>query len=158
MAESQRDRFYVQKDKHPIFQRLAGRDSRTTEGDADGAAEGPFEHLKDAFVFAAAMGFRYDRKVAMEGGTQHVGFWHYLSDGRDIPLLQAIAIASTGGPEVLADRGQVISIAEEYANGGVNLVVDLEQLDRDATLVSLASEVLDIVAQTRSAGTPEPGG
>jgi dnd system-associated protein 4 len=132
VAESQRDRFYVQKDKHPTFQRLSRKD------------EGPFDHLKDAFVFAAAMGFRFERRVPIEGGSQHVGFWHYLSEAREVPLIQAIAIASTGDLAVLEDRGDVIAIAEEYANGGIDLVTDLERLDRDATLVSLATEVLEL--------------
>jgi dnd system-associated protein 4 len=128
---SQRDRFYVQRDKHAIFQRLSEK-------------EGPFEHLKDVFVFAAAYGFRFRRRVPIEGERQHVGFWHYLTEARDVPLLQAIAIAETGGLEVLADRGTVITIAEEYANGGVDLVDQLRRVDRDATLVSLATEVTEL--------------
>lgn len=133
MAEG-RDRFYVAKEKHPVFQALSGD-------------EGPFEHLKDAFVFAAAMGFRFEQRIPLEGEQrQHVGFWHYLSESRDQPLLSAIAIATTGGLDVLADRGSVIEIAEGYANGGVALLVELDRYDRDATLVSIASEVLDLTA------------
>ena len=136
MAES-RDRYYVAKDKHHQFQALSGD-------------EGPFEYLKDAFVFAAALGYRFERRAPLEGEQrQHVGFWHYLSESRDQPLLSAIAIADSGGPEVLADRGAVIEIAEAYANGGVAILLELDRYDRDATLVSVASEVLDL------AGTPD---
>jgi dnd system-associated protein 4 len=140
VSPTQRDRFYVQKDKHPTFKRLSEQET------------GPFEHLKDAFVFCAAMGFRFDRRVPIEGGTQHVGFWHYLAEDRDVPILRAIAVAATGGLDVLADQGDVIAIAEEYANGGVQIVTDLERLDRDATLVSIAREVLDL-AKRDSVGT-----
>ena len=123
------DRFYVQRDKHALFQRLSDKD------------EGPFEHLYHVFVFAAAYGFRYRRRVAIDGDRQHVSFWHYLSEARDVPLLQAIAVAETGSLEVLADNRTVIKIAEEYANGGIDLVDDLRRIDRDATLVSMATEV-----------------
>lgn len=126
------DRFYVQKDKHHIYQALSEKGA------------GPFEYIKDVFVFAAVMGFRYDRRVPLESDRQHVGFWHYLTEARDQALLQAIAIAATSGLDVLANRGEVIDIAEEYANGGLSLVTDLDRFDRDATLVSLATEVLDL--------------
>lgn len=131
MAETQ-DRFYVQKDKHATFQALSEK------------AEGPFDYIKDVFVFSAAVGYRFDRRVPLENPKQHVGFWHYLSESRDQPLLQAIAIAESGGLDVLADRGEVITIAEEFANGGLSLVTSLDSFDRDATLVALAAEVLDI--------------
>jgi dnd system-associated protein 4 len=142
-----RDRYYVAKDKHHIFQALSGDD-------------GPFEYLKDAFVFAAAIGFRFERHHPIEGERQHVGFWHYLSESRDQPLINAIAIAETGGLEVLADRGAVIEIAEAYANGGVAVLLELDRYDRDATLVSIASEVLDLTSTATSEVNPsaEPGG
>lgn len=128
--ERDRDRFFVQKDKHPVFQRLS----------QDEAA--PFKHMKDVWVLAAAMGFRASRRRRMVGGTQHVGFWHYLSSQEDVPLLQAIAVAETGDVSVLANRGEMIRIAEEYANGGIDLLVDEERPDREGTLRSLAATIV----------------
>lgn len=132
MTDSDRDRFYVQQDKHRVFQRLSDRET------------GPFAYLKDVFVFSAALGFRYERRIPFEGKRQHVGFWDVFSESRDVPTLQAIAIATTGDLSILGDRAEVLAIAEEFANGGIDLVVDLERHDRDATLVSLATEILHV--------------
>lgn len=125
-----RDRFYVQKDRHRLFQRLCDKEV------------GVFEHLKDVFVFAAALGYRYERRRPIEIDRQHVGFWHYLSENRDVPLLQSIAVAETGGLEVLGSQSDIILIAEEFANGGVELLEQMRSIDRDASLINVATEVL----------------
>lgn len=130
--KSQRDRFYVQRDRHQLYQRLCDKDV------------GVFEHLKDVFVFAAALGFRHQRRRPIEGERQHVGFWHYLSENRDVPLLQSIAVAETGGLEVLGDQGDIILVAEEYANGGIELLDQMRSIDRDASLVNVATEVIGL--------------
>lgn len=137
MAErnQQRDRFYVQRDHHQLFQRLCEKE------------EGPFEHLKDVFVFAASLGFHYRRRKSIEGERQHVGFWHYLNENRDVPLLQSIAVTETGGLEILGDQGELILIAEEYANGGIDLLDQMRSIDRDASLVNIATEVLELAAK-----------
>ena len=125
-----RDRFYVQKDKHHLFQQLS-------QGD-----DAPFKTMKDVWVLAAAMGVHIGRRAPLKGGTQHVGFWHYLTTQEDIPVLQAIAVAEEGDVTVLGDRSKVIKIAEQYANGGIDLLVDATRADRDSTLISLASLVI----------------
>lgn len=135
----QRDRFYVQRDQHPLFQRLCDKD------------EGVFEHLKDVFVFAAALGFHYERRRPLEE-RQHVGFWHYLNENRDVPLLQSIAVAETGGLDVLGDQGDIIQIAEEYANGGIGLLEQMRSIDRDASLVRVATEVLALAGTSTEQG------
>lgn len=133
---TQRDRFYVQRDRHQVFQRLCDKD------------DGPFEHLKDVFVFAATLGYHYERRKPIEGERQHVGFWHYLVESRDVPLLQSLAVAETEGLEVLGDQGEIILIAEEYANGGIDLLDQMRSIDRDASLVNIATEVLQLTSPT----------
>ena len=126
-----RDRFYVQKDKHATFQQLSR---------ADGA---PFGTLKDVWVLSAAMGFAAGRRQSMRGGTQHVGFWRTLTSQEDVPLIQAIAIADAGDIGVLGDQGRVIRIAEEYANVGIDLILESERVDKDSTLRALAAAVVE---------------
>ncbi len=104
-SAADQDRFYVQLDKHPIFQAW-GKDDETSA----------LPTLKDAFVFAACVGWARERRIPL-AKRQHVGFWRSF-DTRDATLLHAIAIAETGDPAVLGDQGEVIRIAEEYANGG----------------------------------------
>ena len=124
-SDSDRDRFYVQLDKHPLFQAW-GKDDETS----------PLPTLKDAFVFAACVGWARERRVPLLK-RQHVGFWRSF-DSRDATLLHAIAIAETGNPGVLGDQGDVIQIAEEYANGGIDLLLAYDRADKDRTLVALA--------------------
>ena len=126
------DRCYVQKSKHRLFQELSAKDT------------GPLEHMKDVFLLAAAVGYRRRLRRPIEDERQHVGFWHYFSEARDIPLLQCIAVAETQDVAVMGDRNTIVSIAEEYANGGIDVLAEMLQQDRDATLVAMATEMLDM--------------
>ncbi len=133
-AKKATDRFYVQKSKHRLFQELAAKDT------------GPLEHMKDVFLLAAAVGYRKGIRRPIEDERQHVGFWHYFSEARDVPLLQCIAIAETADVAVMGDRNAIVNIAEEYANGGIDLLAEMLHPDRDSTLVAMATEMLDMAA------------
>lgn len=140
MAEKQKpkkatDRFYVQRSKHRLFQELADKDS------------GPLEHMKDVFLLAAAVGYRRGLRRPIEDERQHVGFWHYFSESRDVPLLQCIALAEMRDVAVMGDRNVIVSIAEEYANGGIDVLAEMLNDDRDASLVAMATEMLDMAAE-----------
>jgi dnd system-associated protein 4 len=124
-----RDRFYVQSDKHHLFQQLSQ------------GTEAPFSTITNVFVVAAALGYRAGTKKALKG-TQHVGFWRSFSIQEDVPLLQAIAVADTGDVEVLADQGEVISVAEQYANVGIDLLTEMVRADRDRTVRSMAAAIV----------------
>lgn len=130
-----RDRFYVQRDKHAVFQRLS---------QDDGA---PFRTMKDVWILAAALGYRAKRRSPLRGGTQHVGFWHYLSLQEDVALLHAMSIAETGDVLVLGDRGEVIKIAEEYANAGIDILLEAERHDREGSLRSIGAMVVETARQ-----------
>jgi dnd system-associated protein 4 len=129
-APADTDRFYVQLDKHPLFQAW-GKD--------DAESPSPLPTLKDAFVFAASLGWANERRVQLVK-RQHVGFWRSF-DSRDAAILQGIAIAETGDPAVVANQGEVIRIAEEYANGGIDLLQAYDRSDTERTLVALAGLV-----------------
>jgi dnd system-associated protein 4 len=130
-----RDRFYVQGDKHHLFQDW-GKDDETSA----------LPSLKDAFVFAAAVGWANGRRQPL-AARQHVGFWRSFGPQEDVPLLEAIAIAETGDPLVLANRGALLTIVEEYANGGIDVVNAYKRDDRDATVLALSSLIAEIRAQ-----------
>ncbi len=134
-AKRPTDRFYVQKSKHRLFQELSAKDT------------GPLEQMKDVFLLAAAVGYRKQLRRPIEDERQHVGFWHYFSEARDVPLLQCIAVAETQDVAVMGDRNTIVSIAEEYANGGIDLLKDMLQVDRDATLVAMSTEMLDMASE-----------
>jgi len=135
-AKKQTDRFYVQKSKHRLFQELSAKDT------------GPLEHMKDVFLLAAAVGYRKQLRRPIEDERAHVGFWHYFSEARDVPLLQCIAVAETQDVGVMGDRNAIVNIAEEYANGGIELLAEMLHPDRDSTLVAMATEMLDMAGET----------
>jgi dnd system-associated protein 4 len=134
--KKQTDRFYVQKSKHRLFQELSAKET------------GPFEQMKDVFLLAAMVGYRKGLRRPIEDERQHVGFWHYFSEARDVPLLQCVALAETKDVAVMADRNMIVRIAEEYANGGVEVLAELLQQDRDDTLVAIATDLLDMAAES----------
>ena len=136
--DTDRDRFYVQGDKHHIFQAW-GKDDETAA----------LPTLKDAFVFAAAVGFANGRRVPFAGRRQHVGFWRAFTAQEDVPLFQALAIAETGDPSIVADTSRILAIVEQYANGGIDIMDTYRRGDRDSTVVALAALVSE-------AGDPRP--
>ena len=123
------DRFYVALAKHGLFQALGTDESA------------PIRSLSEAFILAAALGFAHGSRIPL-GPRQHVGFIRTFDEKVGLPLLEAIAIAETGDPGAVADRGLVMTIAEEYANSGVDMLVDLDRGDRDRTVVALAGVLL----------------
>jgi dnd system-associated protein 4 len=131
-----RDRFYVQADKHALFQAW-GKDDATSA----------FPSLTDGFIFAAAVGWANRRRVPLRGGRQHVGFWRQFSPQEHIPLIQALAIAETADAAVLSDYDRMLTILEEYANGGIDIVNGYDRYDQEATVVALASLVIDIATK-----------
>jgi dnd system-associated protein 4 len=140
-----RDRIYVQKDKHADFQRLSQGDDPV------------FETMKDVWVLAAAMGFRAGRRQPLKG-TQHIGFTASLSSQEDLPLLQAIAVAETADVKVLADQGKVLKIAEEYANVGIDLLIQDERQDANTSIRTMARTVVEGsggIAQHKAGGTKD---
>ena len=52
---------------------------------------------------------------------------NHASLQEDIPVLRAIAIAETGDTAVLVDQDQLLTIAEEYGNSGI------EEIRREVT-------------------------
>jgi hypothetical protein len=77
---------------------------------------------KDVFLVAMSFGFKNKVRVPLR---KKFGFVRtsYLQI-EDDALMDVVAYGDTGDPEVLADRGRVYQIAEEYAHGGIGLLVD----------------------------------
>lgn len=83
------------------------------------AEDSPFLTMKDLFMLAASIGFRAQQRKPLNKREQP---FHYsvLTEAEDIPILKAMAIATTGDVSVLADPEQIVHIAEEYANAGIS--------------------------------------
>jgi dnd system-associated protein 4 len=114
---SRSDRVYTDEATSEIYRNLkSGSDS--------GVEEAPFETFKDIFMWAACYGYQNGRRIR----TNKVGNEIRISvfSEEDKAILKAIAIAATEDVGVLANFGEVMAIAEEYANGGIySLKADL---------------------------------
>jgi len=72
---------------------------------------------KDQFIFAMAVGFRYDEKEPIK--TKKWFFRSSYLKKEDKNLINALALAHFNDPEKLLNIKEVFEIAEEYANGGI---------------------------------------
>ena len=66
--------------------------------------------------------------------------WARFSPEEDVPLLRALALSEAEDIEVLTDQDQILTIAEEYANGGITEIrKQVEDMpgDRITNLVDL---------------------
>lgn len=79
----------------------------------------PFEELKDVFLMAACLGLVRGKRRPLSSDRRDIVRWETLSVETDVPLLYALAITATGTVEVLDDRAEVLTIAEQYANEGI---------------------------------------
>jgi len=111
---SQGDRITIEAKLHDTYKELSsGTDPEFS----------PFEELKDVFLMAACLGFVRGRRRPLSSDRRPIIRWETLSAETDVPVLYALAIATTDTVEVLDDTGEVLTIAEEYANEGIHELV-----------------------------------
>lgn len=80
--------------------------------------------MKQVFVMAAAYGFRNDRLAPADTtGSREIVARKALSDDQ-VAVLEAIAVAHEGTPRVLNDQQLAAEIAQRYALGGLNGLLD----------------------------------
>lgn len=79
----------------------------------------PFRTMKDLFMMAACAGFQMGQRRPLTGKKHQPFHYQQLSEQTDIPILKAIAIATTGDIQILTDLDSIVAIAEEYANAGI---------------------------------------
>jgi dnd system-associated protein 4 len=82
------------------------------------AEDSPFLTMKDLFMLAASIGFRAQQRKPL-GKREQPFHYSVFTEAEDLPILKAMAIATTGDVSVLADPDQIVQIAEEYANAGI---------------------------------------
>jgi dnd system-associated protein 4 len=105
--------------------------------------QAPFRTLKDVFMLAVVLGYRRGSRRSISSNSRHTIRKEVFSDN-DYCLLKAIAIATIGDVEVLMSQGEVLTIAEEYAQVGIHEVKAelLEQAGRPLwNLVSAANSI-----------------
>ena len=125
---SSRDTVMIEENAHEIYKQL-------TEG--NDAQRVPFRTMKDVFMWAVCLGVQQGKKRPLQGKKVLVFRWAQFDTQVDIPLFKAIAIADSGDINVLLTRNEILSLAEEYANGGIYDLRDLLISERGQPLWNL---------------------
>jgi dnd system-associated protein 4 len=103
-----RDRIYVSQQYHDKYKDLV--------------KAGTFRTMRDLLLLSAAVGFRLKKRVPLES-RQGVFSVNVLSDRDVTAFIRSLAIAETGDVQVLMDPDAMYTILEEYANGGLEIVI-----------------------------------
>jgi len=103
------DRLYV--NKRSEFKRLLEKDSPLVSYD-----------YKYLFMLTLTIGFVEGRRVELGSKKEELTRIEYL-DNKEKSIIKAIAVKETGSLEVLLDKKEVYTIAEEYAAGGIKLLI-----------------------------------
>jgi hypothetical protein len=125
--------FNIEETQGDLFRRWARPD--TGSGD-----QRIFDSIGSMFVFSAALGYARSARRPIKGRVRDVFRWANL-DEINQALLRSIALSATdGGTDVLADRGRIADIVEEYAAAGVDILqAELgEEPSRDRAIETLA--------------------
>lgn len=114
----------VDPDKHPLYKELETN------------PKSPFydEELMDIWLFTVGYGRQHGEREPLPGNKKWMIRMTSLDDDREW-IVKSIAIEETGTTDVLQDGKQVFTIAQEYANAGIELLHD-EVTDPDSDSIS----------------------
>ncbi len=104
----------------------------------------PFATMAEALVFAAALGYARGKRIPFDQSAEQVP-WPVFANMASVALIPMLAAASSDDINVLGDdrSDDRLTIFEEYANGGLEIVRD--SLARDTR--SARDVVLDLVLE-----------
>ena len=125
---SNRDTIMIEESAHEIYKQL-------TEG--NNAQIVPFRTMKDVFMWAVCLGVQQGKKRPLTGKKVIVFRWAQFDGQVDVPLFKAIAIADSGDINILLKRNDILSLVEEYANGGIYDLREILMGDRGQPLWNL---------------------
>lgn len=106
-----KDRVLLDQSVLDIYQQLR-------RGANSAIEQAPFETNKDIFMFAVSLGFQANKRRNLPTGPKS-DIRSSIFSTKDMDILRAIALAETGTVDVLGNLGEVLTIAEEYAHGGI---------------------------------------
>ncbi len=130
-----RDRIRIDKIHHPTYVALTKPKENENRQDLP-----PFESMKNIFMLAAFIGYNEKKRIPLGKEQELIFGWAQFSPEDDVPLLRSLALVETEDVEVLTNQDQILTIAEEYANGGITEISkQVEDMpgDRITNLVDL---------------------
>ncbi|MEO2069596.1 MAG: hypothetical protein ABGX27_08845 [Desulfurobacteriaceae bacterium] len=105
---SLRDKIYIDEDTHDIYKRLK-EDLKL------------FDTMKELFLVAAAVGYYNNKRVPLKR-RKDIFSKSIFDKETDIPFIYVLALAGEKSKEVF--QKDVLSVVEEYANGGIRILAE----------------------------------
>lgn len=128
-SHQRNNRIHIDKSHHPVYKEL-------TESEE---VKQPFDSMKNVFMLAVFIGYQQDQRIPLENRVD-IFSWDVLSnDEENVSLLRALALAETGDVEVLTDQGEILDIAEQYANAGIREIQEKISDIQDNRIMHLVS-------------------
>ena len=117
IKQTERYRIFIDQSHHSTYQELAKRpDKENSDEEKDTP---PFESMKNLFMLATFIGYKNKKRVPLKNKVDIFSWQVLATDEEYVSLLYALAVTETNDVEILANRNEILSIAEEYANGGI---------------------------------------
>jgi dnd system-associated protein 4 len=129
VTEAGRD-IHIQDDKH----------SKYTEMIKDTTS--PFHETEytQLFMFAMVYGWQNAGRIELSGGTRALFNRSSLSDQQEW-IIKSIAVKEDRDADVLKDEKRVYKIAQEYANGGID-VLHSTYVNPEDTFSEISTEII----------------
>lgn len=106
-----RDTVTIDESVHYIYKELTdGTDPVTV----------PFKTMKEAFLWAASLGYKRGERRPIAGKKLTIFRWAQFSSQTDIPVVKAISLADGNDVNALLSQDDMLNIIEEYANAGIH--------------------------------------
>ncbi|MBG0785964.1 MAG: hypothetical protein H0S79_12780 [Anaerolineaceae bacterium] len=115
--EKPSDRIFVEGRVIEQFRSLTAQPTKNST-----VLQQPFLELKDAFLWAVAMGVNYGKRRPLEGKKEGLFLWVRINSSTELPCLKMVALSESKDIHVLTDTQQIQQIAEEYANEGIRII------------------------------------
>lgn len=122
----------IERSKRELYEEL-----RSTESSPFYEVE-----LRELFLFAMGYGRQKAGRVELEGDLHYLFGRSTLSDGQEW-VIKSVAVKEMRDPEVLRDERKVYTIAQEYANRGIDKLHG-KVFGPDEALNELTSELKSI--------------
>lgn len=116
--------------------------------------EAGFPTLRDILLFAAAVGFRHERRVAFTGAGEPIRYETVTVPAFSEALVNMIAAnAVTDDPEIMdgVRLEERIRIFEEYANGGLEYIQEQVNVRHQTAALVVAELVTEALSESGGA-------
>lgn len=111
------------------------------------------EDRKDQFLLALATGFKNKEKKPIR--NRHILFKTKYFKENDEALLNAITLYETGDVSKLTDKAEVYRIAEQYANAGIEILKQEDDIKHGNYLKKFEKNVIDSYNELKTLETNE---